>query len=360
APPTDAYPFESEGAESSKASTALGLPGPRGAPAPTPAPRAAAAFTTPASADVFQLLQVERKVISTANLSLEVPDVESAIAQVRAVAESLGGFVQQLSSSGGPDAQRATVTIRVPQPDFFTALERIEALGQVQSRNVGSEDVSERFIDLEARLTSAQREEASLLKLLERATTVTEILTIERELTRVRSDIERSQGQLNFLERRVALATITVTLAPPEDFAGRPPSGSLAIAVDDVSGAVNEIKALVARLEGAVDSVFLTVRGGDETAELSFRVFRPDFDQALASLEELGELQRKEVREGQTPAGGDARGRKPDAPVQVSLAVLQDSGSSNTLVIVLASVLPTAFVVLVGTVAVVAWRRRRA
>ena len=88
-------------------------------------------------------------------------------------------------------------------------------MGKVQSKNLGSEDVSERFIDLQARLKSSLREDESLLSLLDRTSTVIEVLAIERELTRVRLDIERLQGQVNFLERRIDLATITVSLSSP-------------------------------------------------------------------------------------------------------------------------------------------------
>ena len=94
-------------------------------------------------------------------------------------------------------------------------MEQIELVGKVQSKNLGSEDVSERFIDLQARLKSSLREDESLLSLLDRTSTVIEVLAIERELTRVRLDIERLQGQLNFLERRIDLATITVSLSSP-------------------------------------------------------------------------------------------------------------------------------------------------
>ena len=91
----------------------------------------------------------------------------------------------------------------------------------MQSKNLGSEDVSEWSIDMQARLKSSLREEESLLSLLGRTSTVSEVLTIERELTRVRSDIERFQGQLNFLERRIDLATITVSLlSPPIGYLG--------------------------------------------------------------------------------------------------------------------------------------------
>ena len=157
----------------------------------------------------------ERKVISTAFMTIEVALVDAATTQVRDIAENLGGFLENLNSSGVDEGQQANMTVRVPQAQFSSAVEQIELVGKVQSKNLGFEDVSERFIDLQARLKSSLREEESLLSLLGRASTVSEVLTIERELTRVRSNIERFQGQLNFLERRIDLATITVSLSSP-------------------------------------------------------------------------------------------------------------------------------------------------
>ena len=71
----------------------------------------------------------QRKVISTASISVEVDVVETATNEVRSIAENLGGFVEQLSSTGRAEQQRATITIRVPQDKFLTAMEHIEGLG---------------------------------------------------------------------------------------------------------------------------------------------------------------------------------------------------------------------------------------
>ena len=258
--------------------------------------------------------------ISSALVTLEVEVVQAAINEVRAIAESLGGFVEHLTSSGDADRQQATVTIRVPQDQFFLGMERIEALGKVRSRNVGSEDVSERFIDLEARLKSSLRQEKSLLSLLERANTVSEILTIERELSRVRSDIERFQGQLKFLERRVDLATITVSLVMPPLESIESPSASLSIEVTEVAASVDRVKSLVITLNVVVDQVVLSLRDDRSKANISLRVFPADFQQALDFLESEGDVFVKEVREGAPVKEGDTtRPEKPDARIVVSL-----------------------------------------
>ena len=321
-----------------------GQPGPPGLPGPT----------TDGALDTAQ-----RLVISQASLSIEVEDVEVAVNQVRATAESLGGFVEQLSSTGGPERQQSFMAMRVPQPEFFNALERIKALGEVQSENVGSDDVTEQFIDLEARLRSEQRKEESLLSLLERAEQVSEILSIERELSRVRSDLERFQGQLNFLERRVDLATITVSLFSPQAEVVEPPSAFLTVQVADVSGSVDEVKSLVSRVEGELDRVFVSVRDGKEQSDLTLRVFAADFEQVLESIQNQGKVRSKDVQEGKTPVDGEATPpEKPGARIDVSFAE-KESDNTGLIIAIGATVGGVALAVLLGLLLYVSYRAGR-
>ena len=308
----------------------------------------------PGALDVAQ-----RQVISQASVSMEVAEVPAAVAQVRAIAESLGGFVGQLSSSGGPERQQSTMTIRVPQAEFFTTLEHIKSLGKVRSENIGSEDVTERFIDLEARLRSALREEESLLSLLDKANQVSEILAIERELSRIRSDIERDQGQLNFLERRVDLSTITVSLFPPDAEVAEPPSGSLTIEVSDVSRSVEEIKTLVSRVGGELDRVFVAMRDGEESSEVTLRVFSKNFEQVLSSVEAKGKVRAKEVRETTAPMEGKATSpEEPDARIDISF-VEKESSVVGRIIAIAAPVGGVALVALLGLLFYVAYRAGR-
>ena len=265
------------------------------------------------------LLQAaERKVISTASISLEVEEVQEAVDRVRAIAESVGGFVEHLTSGGGPLRQRATIAIRVPQAEFSSVLLQVEGLGSVQDTTQGSEDVSERFIDLKARLDSALREEKSLLALLEKASAVSEVLAIERELARVRSEIERSQGQLNFLERRVALATITVTLSLPHDLFPEPPSANLSVEAPNVKDSVEAAKQLAVSMNGAIDRVVTTVRGDSTRSSLSVRVFPADFQRMMDFLEGQGRVDHKQVEEGALAAEASfSTSIRPEATIRV-------------------------------------------
>ena len=300
------------------------------------------------------LQTAQRQVISSATVSIKVNVVEDAVPRIRAIAEGMGGFVEQLSSSGAAGRQQASMTIRVPQEQFFTALERIEALGEVQSKNLGTEDVSEQFIDLEARLKSSLREEESLLSLLGRSGTVSEVLAIERELARVRSEIERWQGQLNFLERRVALATIIVSLFPPNVPEALPPSGTLSLEVVDVTGSLEAVRSFV-KPDGVVEQVVITQGDGQERADLILSVRTSDFNRVMGFLEAQGKVKTKEVREGpdQVELGGGPDqslavadvDEEPEARIDLSL--LEEDDSLNLALVIGIIVAISAVVLLV-------------
>ena len=313
-------------------------------PAPTPplsrgATREDSSSRGQSSGRASSLQTAERKVISTATLSVQVEEAQVVATQIRVVAESLGGFVEQLSSSGDPQKQTANVTVRVPQSQFFNALERIEALGKALSRQLGSQDVSEQFIDLKARLQSALGEEQSLLALLGRTQSVGEILTIERELARVRSEIERFQGQLNFLERRVDLATIHVSLFPPQERLAQPPNASMTVAVPEVNASVGRIKTVVSSLKGVIDSVSVFSDEGSARAHMVLRVFSQDFSNGLAAIEAEGEVKVRDVREG--PTGKPNATDEPDARIELSLVTQTVEPPSAVLVVKVSDVKKT-------------------
>ena len=301
----------------------------------------------------------ERKIIFIASLSIEVEEVEAAVDRARAVAESLGGFVEHLSSSGGSETPRADLTIRVPQTGFSDALEHIESLGEVQFRNLGSEDVTEQFIDLGARLKSSLAEEKSLLALLERSNSVTEILTVERELTRVRADIERAQGRLNFLERRVDLATINVSLFLPGSGPSNPPVANFTMDASDVSDQVSQLKDYIAGLGGAIDQVYLSTNEGGERAEVTFRVFSQDFYQASAFIEDQGKLRNRNIREGILILTGEEtpRAKRPDARIDV--VYLDESFDFQPWMLVFGIVLVLALAGLMAVLLRIAYLRGR-
>ena len=293
--------------------TDMAIPRPPAAPTPTPAPFGA--FESASGLDID-----DREVASAGSLSIEVASVRVAMAELRAIAETLGGFVEQLTTSGGPEPAQGTATIRVPGDSFFTAVERIQALGEVQSERLGQEDVTGRAIDLEAQLRGELRKEESLLDLLDRANSVSDVLTVERELSRVRSTVERLAGQLAFLERRVALASIVVSLSLPPEKAALPSSAILQVQVEDVGAAVRDVLAAVSQAGGEAGRSVVTVRNGSEEATLSLRVPEAEFDRVLDVIEAKGTVQFKQVQRSGFGAALDAAGEEVEASFELTLS----------------------------------------
>ena len=137
---------------------------------------------------------------------------------------------------------------------------------------------------------------------------------------------------MNFLERRVDLATISISLVSPEVRAGEPPSASLFIDVSDVSDTVARVKALAETLNGVVEDVFLSQRDGREEADFVLRVFTSEFERAVDFLEDQGKVRSKELREGRTPLDETVTpSEEPDAVIGVFL--LAKEGSNNATLI---------------------------
>jgi hypothetical protein len=157
-----------------------------------------------ASADTsLNAIPLDRRiVIYNAALGIEVKDVEVSIKTVSNLAEQMEGYIQKVTTD--------SIVIRVPAAQFDDAIRPIEALGTVTHRDVEGTDVTEEYIDLEARLRQAKTVHARLEALLAKADAVKDALAIEKELARVGGEVERLQAKLEYLKNRVAFATISV------------------------------------------------------------------------------------------------------------------------------------------------------
>ena len=155
---------------------------------------------------------------------VEVEELDTAITAVQALAIRLGGHVANVSMHLGERQYReATMTLRIPADRFDEAMNGLEPLGDLDVIEVRTEDVGEEYVDLERRLANARRLEARLLELLATRTgDLEDVLAIERELARVREQIERFEGRLRFLRTRVAVSTLAVTVHEPPPLTAHP------------------------------------------------------------------------------------------------------------------------------------------
>lgn len=196
--------------EAMPAGEAMRMAGPGAAEAPAPAPSALA----------------NRKIVYTAQFTIEVTALDEAIEQARQVAASAGGYLSHLEVTGDGLQRRGTLQLRVPVGSFEQAVAALGKLGRILSRGLRTDDVTEQWIDLDTRIANLKHEEQDLLRLMDRAGKVSELLEVERELSRVRGECERLTAQFRNLKQSVELTTIDVTLSLPRDVEAAAGSGS--------------------------------------------------------------------------------------------------------------------------------------
>ena len=165
--------------------------------------------------------------------SVEVRHVDDAVARMRHAAAQFGGFVANTAVRSGKDEQpSASLEVRVPTAQFDGLLAALHTLGKVERITAGAEDVGEEYVDLGARAANARRVEARLIEMLgTRTGKLSDVLTVEQELARVRQEIERHDARLRWLERRAALSSLTIALHEPVGLIDRPSPGPIVEAI---------------------------------------------------------------------------------------------------------------------------------
>lgn len=186
------------------------------------------ATTAPAApGDQLTVAQHDRKIIKNADISLEVQDFKNQFDEVQRMAEEAGGYVESSRSyvrkyaaaEGEREFMEGEAVIRVPSTEFGSCLDRIAALGKVTNRSTYGSDITLQYMDIETRLKSKQVQQERLIEILSKAERVEDILNIENELSRVRTEIESLGTQLRGWDNLVQYSTIRVfmTEVDPKD-----------------------------------------------------------------------------------------------------------------------------------------------
>ena len=161
----------------------------------------------------------DRKIIRNADITMEAASTTEAQYRVTEIAEAHGGFVitSEAKQRENLEPTKRTFDIklvaRVPSVEFGAALEEIKKLaGNIPEAHIASQDVTEDFIDLEARIKTQKALELQFLEIMKQAKKVPDALEVQRQLAEVRNDIEKLEGRKRFLENRSSLSTITVNI----------------------------------------------------------------------------------------------------------------------------------------------------
>lgn len=168
-------------------------------------------------------------IIRTGTASIRIDSLEPALAAVRALAARVGGYVANTAvQAGNAQYRQATLEVKAPAGRFDDLVAGLQPLGKVETVNVTAEDVGEEFVDVSARVTNARRVESRLIDLLATRTgRLQDVLSVERELARVRDEIERYEGRLRYLRSRTAMSTLAITIHEPVPVVGDPGSNVL-------------------------------------------------------------------------------------------------------------------------------------
>ena len=193
-------------------------------------------------------------IVRTAQLSLVVTDAEESLAQIKGVVGALGGYVSDTRLWREEEQLRGTVTVRIPAQSLDDALAKFKAMAvRVERESSGSQDVTEEYSDLGARLRNLEAAEQELLELLkavrEKGGKAEDILAVHRELTAMRGEIEQLKGRMQYLESTSDMAAVTIELIPdalarPISVGGWQPSATLA----------NALRSLLRTLRFVVDA----------------------------------------------------------------------------------------------------------
>ena len=166
-------------------------------------------------------------VIKTATVDLEVGDgdLQETLQNATTTAEKYGGFVVSTTVREAREHPGGTVVLRIPAARFADALSDLESMGKVRSESVSGQDVSQEFIDLQARLRNYVAQETVLLKLMDEAQNVVDTIRVQNELQRTQLEIERLRGRITFLDDQTSMSTIELRVAeegavadPPGEF----------------------------------------------------------------------------------------------------------------------------------------------
>jgi hypothetical protein len=211
---TDAGDMAASKARDEADAIALGAVGERAANLRAASPEASQSADWPRP---IQFDPTTRLIIRTGQASIEVDSLEPAMAELRRIARRVGGFVADASvQSGRHQLRQASLQIKVPADRFDELTEGLQPIGRLEFVNVGAQDVSEEFVDLTARMTNGRRLEERLVELLRTRTgKLQDVLSVERELARVREEIERMEGRLRYLKASAQLSTLSVALHEP-------------------------------------------------------------------------------------------------------------------------------------------------
>jgi Domain of unknown function (DUF4349)/Putative zinc-finger len=251
-----------------------------------------------------------RKLIRNANVELEIVSFDDAVQKITALATEERGYLATTSSQKQENGKlRGEVIVKILPENLDRFLQKIRGLGELKNQTLGTEDVTKAYFDTDSRLKNARVMEQRLIDMLKTKTgKVSDLLQVEKELGRVREDIEKMQGELKYWNSQVQFATVTISLAEkdmeePAAFLIKERS-QLALYAPDVEKIYNDIKALASQKVQITNAQLNRDYSGRVSATMSMLIAPEESDAVITRVKSFGRVENFQTQTERIAQGG--------------------------------------------------------
>jgi hypothetical protein len=255
-----------------------------------------------------------RKLIRNATAELEVASFDESIQKITAFAAEEKGYVSTSSSEKQANGKlRGEIIVKVLPDNLDRFLGELRGIGDLKNQALTTEDVTKAYFDTESRLKNARLMEQRLIEILKtKSKDVADLLEVEKELGRVREEIETMQGELKFMDSQVAFATVTITLAEknmnlPAAFLLKE-KAQLSLYATEVEKTYNEIKALASPKVQITNAQIDRDNTGRVSARMSLLLAPEESEAVIAKIKGMARVENFQVTTERVSQGGDGLG----------------------------------------------------
>jgi hypothetical protein len=189
---------------------------------------------------------IDTKVIKTAYLTIEVNDVPGSVETLKNLAAQKGGYLSSTNIQKNYNNRLSgSVILRVPAAEFENALAGVKAIGTVKSVSTQGQDVTETYVDLQAQKISFQNQLAQYNEIMKKAVKVEDVITVQQQIDRVQTELNRLEGRLKYLDSQIDFSTISVNLQEPEPVGGETGHNFISTINEGIAGFFGMIDAII-------------------------------------------------------------------------------------------------------------------
>jgi hypothetical protein len=255
-----------------------------------------------------------RKLIRNATAELEVASFDESVQKITVFAAEEKGYVSTTSSEKQANGKlRGEIVVKVLPDNLDRFLGKLRGIGELKNQALTTEDVTKAYFDTESRLKNARLMEQRLIEILKtKSKDVADLLEVEKELGRVREEIETMQGELKFMDSQVAFATVTITLAEknmnlPAAFLLKE-KAQLSLYATEVEKTYNDIKALASSKVQITTAQIDRDNTGRVSARLSLLLAPDESEAVIAKIKGMARVENFQVQTERVSQGGDGLG----------------------------------------------------